>query len=635
MPFTAPPDFTTRPTLRGDFGMTASTHWLATASGQAVLERGGNAFDAAVASAFVLHVVEPHLNGPGGDMTGIFATASAPAPTVLMGQGAAPAGATIAHYAGLGLAEVPGAGALAAAVPAAVDAWLLLLAEHGTWELGDVLAYAIHYAQEGHPIVANVAATIERVRALFAEHWPTSAEQWMPGGRVPEAGEVVGNPAYAQVLRELVAAGEGLPTRAERIAAARTEWRTGRVAQEIAEFVRVPHMHADGGEYAGVVGLEDLAGEQARFEAPVSIEFRGYEIAKIGPWGQGPVLLQALRILDGFDDEHLDPSTELGAHFVLEALKLALADREAHYGDAHGRDPQLLDWLLSEEYAAARRGLIGERASAAFRPGTRPRGKAGPSAGAGSAGGDSAAEAPGGFAPPLLTRAQWEAGGAASGAHLGVGEPTRQRGDGAGETSADGTHRGDTCHLDVVDRWGNMIAATPSGGWLQSSPTIPGLGFCLGTRLQMTWLDADSPSALEPGTRPRTTLSPTLVSKGGVPIMALGTPGGDQQDQWQLLLVLRLLVGGYEPQEAIDAPALHTTAMPSSFYPRVWEPAGAVVEDRLGAEVIAGLRARGHAVTQVGDWDLGRLSVVTRDPETGQLSAAANPRGAQGYAAGR
>lgn len=647
MAFAPAPAFTTRPTLRGDFGMTATTHWLATASGQAVLERGGNAFDAAVATAFVLHVVEPHLNGPGGDMTGIFATADAPEqPTVLMGQGPAPRGATIEHYTSLGLTNVPGAGALAAAVPGSVDAWLLLLESYGTWELADVLSYAIHYARDGHPIVGNVAATIERVSELFTEHWPSSAALWMPGGAVPQRGDIMTNPEYADVLEELIAAGEGSDSREQRVAAARRDWHTGRVAQAIADFNTQPHTHADGGTYAGVMTREDLAEDVARFEAPTTIEFRGYTIAKIGHWGQGPVLLQALKILDGFDDEHLDPSTELGAHTIIEALKLALADRDVHYGDGVGD----LSWLLSDEYAAQRRSLITAEASHEFRPGTPPAG----------------AEAAQPFRPTLVTLEEWEAAGPAGGANLGVGEPTVQKsdeagaqdvgpggtdttaagtgggnsggvepGDGARDTSADGTHRGDTCHLDIVDHWGNMISATPSGGWLQSSPAVPGIGFNLGTRLQMTWLDEDSPSALRPGQRPRTTLSPTLISKDGQPIMALGTPGGDQQDQWQLLAVLRLLVGGYEPQQAIDAPALHTTAMPASFYPRVWEPAGAVVEDRLGPEVIEGLRARGHRVTEAGDWSLGRLSVVTRDPQTGQLSAAANPRGAQGYAAGR
>ncbi|MGI4894549.1 MAG: gamma-glutamyltransferase family protein [Janthinobacterium lividum] len=594
-PFTPPATTTTRPDLQGTFGMTASTHWIATAVGQSVLERGGNAFDAAVAAGFVLHVVEPHLNGPGGDMTAVFATASDPTPVVLNGQGPAPAGATIAHYRGEGLELVPGAGGLAAAVPGAVDAWMVLLREHGTWEAADVLAPAIGYARHGHPVLRRVGRTIASVAELFSEHWPTSAALWMPEGRIPEPGDVIVNPAYARTLERLLEAGTPETTREGRIDAFRREWRAGFVAREAVDFLRTPHRHSSGGDHTGVIEVEDFTAFSAGFEEPLTIEFRGTTVAKTGPFGQGPVLLQALRILDGFGDADLDPSTARGAHTVLEALKLALADRDAYYGSQ--ADPAVMARLLAPEYAATRRALITDRASHEFRPGViegaRP------------------------FLPPLVTDAPTAAG---------VGEPT---------VEATGTTRGDTCHLDVIDRWGNVISATPSGGWLQSSPTIPELGFCLGSRLQMTWLEEDSPSALAPGGRPRTTLTPTLLLRGGVPVAALGTPGGDQQDQWQLLYLLRTLVGNYTPQQAIDAPALHTTSMPGSFWPRTWTPGGVVVEDRLGNDVIADLEARGHMVTRAGGWMLGRLSVVGCDPVTGVLYAAANSRGAQGYAAGR
>ncbi|WP_349826617.1 gamma-glutamyltransferase family protein [Brevibacterium litoralis] len=622
--------------------MSASTHWLASSAAQSVLERGGNAFDAAVAGAFVLQVVEPHLNGPGGDMTGVFATAEEPdRPQIMMGQGPAPAGATIDHYTGLGLELVPGAGALAAAIPAATDAWLKLLEDHGSWEIADVLDFAIDLAENGHPIVPRVARTIGLVEDLFTEHWPSSRELWMPDGQVPRPQQVLTNPDWAGVLRRLVTAGEeaaGAPeaapgARAERVAAAREEWRTGVVAQAVDPFVRTPHRHSDGGDYAGVITARDFAGFQADFEDAVTIDFRGYTIAKTGAWGQGPVLLQALKILDGFEDERLDPGTEIGVHTILEALKLALADRDTYYGDDHVD----LDVLLSEEYAAERRALIGEEASLEFRPGRL-------------------ASVPNPVLPPLMTELPAGAATPEVLSRMGLGEPTvakpgqeaeedRAGGaegqgasgaeDGQEVTGPDGRVNGDTCHIDVVDRWGNMVSATPSGGWLQSSPTIPGLGFCLGTRLQMNWLDKDSPSHLEPGNRPRTTLTPTLVLKDGQPVMAIGTPGGDQQDQWQLVALLRILVGGYEPQQAIDAPSLHTTSMPGSFWPRTWTPGGAVVEDRLGEDVIGGLERRGHVVTRAGDWALGRLSCVVRDPETGLLQAAANPRGNQGYATGR
>ncbi|MEO7349797.1 MAG: gamma-glutamyltransferase [Terrimesophilobacter sp.] len=585
--------------------MTASTHWLATASGQAVLERGGNAFDAAVACAFVLQVVEPHLNGPGGDLVGIFATAAEPGvPVVLMGQGPAPANATIEHFRSEGLTLVPGAGALAAAVPGAVEAWLMLLRDHGTWELSDVLSFAIGYAREGHPLLNRVAATIARVAPLFEDHWLTSAALWMPEGIVPVAGALFTNTTLAATYQRLVDAATGT-TRASRIDAARNAWSQGFVAAAIDNFALTTHRHSTGGDHSGVITADDVANFQASYENAVTLDFRGVTVAKAGAWSQGPALLQMLSILDGYEDERLDPSTARGAHTILEAEKLALADREAYYGDSVETP---LAELLSTGYADTRRRLIDEHASAAFRPG-----------------------AVSGHVPfvPELTVAEdlpviESAGQRYVGQHA-AGEPT---------VNISGETRGDTCHLDVVDRWGNMVSVTPSGGWLQSSPTVPELGFCLGTRLQMTWLTPGSPSSLQPGKRPRTTLTPTLLLKNGRAAATLGSPGGDQQDQWQLPYLLRTIVGGYSPQEAIDAPTFHTTSMPDSFWPRTWQPGGAVVEDRLGESVINDLESRGHVVTRAGDWTLGRLSTVGVEPD-GQFYAAANPRGNQGYAAGR
>jgi gamma-glutamyltranspeptidase/glutathione hydrolase len=595
--FALPPDLTTRPDLRGTFGMCATTHWTATATAQSMLEHGGNAFDAAVAAAFVLHLVEPHLNGPGGDLTAIVATARDPWPQVLVGQGPAPMAATIEHFHAVGLDQVPGAGGLAAAVPGAVDAWLLLLHDYGTVELATCLRHAIAYAEGGYPLVRRVGATVETVRPLFMDSWTTSADFWLPE-RSGHDGRTRTNPAYAAVLRRLVDAGDAAATREGRIEAARREWSSGFVAQTAASFLRTPHRHSSGRDHAGVLGLDDFRSHRATWEPAVTGTFRGTTVAKTGPWGQGPVLLQALQILDGYPDGRLDPQTGTGAHVILEALKLALADRDAYYGDPGPGEPRVpLDILLSEPYTAARRAQITDRAASTPQPGTvagyRP------------------------FRPPPV---------AAASAVAGTGEPT---------ITPDGVTSGDTCHLDVVDRWGNMVSATPSGGWLQSSPHIPALGFCLGTRLQMCWLDPSSPSALRPGRRPRTTLTPTLLLSDGVPVSALGSPGGDEQDQWQLVYLLRTIVGGYTPQQAIDAPTLHTTARTGSFWPRTFTPAGAVVEDRIGADVIADLRARGHVVTAAGDWVLGRLSAVTRDRRTGELGAAANPRGNQGYAAGR
>jgi len=594
MSFVPPSDFRTRPDLTGTFGMCASTHWLASQTAQSVLEKGGNAFDGAVAAAFVLHVVEPHLNGPGGDLVAIVAPEGRE-PSVLVGQGAAPKGATIEHFHDQGLTMVPASGALAAAVPGAVDAWLLLLRNHGSWELRDVLAYAITYADSGHPLSDRVTAVIDTVAELFREQWPSSAALWMPDGASPRSGEMFHNRAYAATLSRIVSESEYAGDRVARIDAARDTWKRGFVAEQIDTFIRVAHRHSSGSDHSGVLTASDMSTFDAHFEPPVQFDFRGNTLLKGGPWGQGPALLQALAILDGFPDDQIDPSTAVGAHHILEALKLAMADRDAYYGEQ--LTAVQMEYLLSAEYASLRRKEIGETASCEFRPGV-------------------CAATP--FFPPLRE----EAGTTAAGA----GEPT---------VSVTGETRGDTCHIDVIDRWGNAISATPSGGWLQSSPTIPALGFALGTRLQMTWLDPSSPSALRPGHRPRTTLTPTMILRDGKVVAALGTPGGDQQDQWQLSYILRTIVGGYTPQQAIDAPTFHTTSIPSSFWPRCWTPGGAVVENRLGGSVINELVTRGHRITAAGDWALGRLTAVTRDPRTGVLGAAANPRGAQGYAVGR
>jgi gamma-glutamyltranspeptidase / glutathione hydrolase len=598
---------TTRPTLRGTFGMVSSTHWLASQSAMAELEQGGNAFDAAVAAAFVLHVVEPHLNGPGGEVPAVFATADDPTPTVLCGQGPAPFAATVGHYTGLGLDLIPGSGPIAAAVPGAVDAWLLLLRDHGTRRLRDVLSYAVGYAHGGHPLLPRAADLLASMAPMFREHWPTSAALWLPGGVPPAHWERFVNVEYGDVLARLVAEGEATGgDRDSEIDGARRAWGQGFVAEAVDAFQRVPHRDASGADHAGLVTADDMASFQATYEPALVGGFRDVEDAKTGPWGQGPVLLQSLAMLDALPDALLDPSTADGVHTVAEVLKLAFADREAWFGDG---DDVPIDDLLDPAYVDSRRALVGPTASRELRPGS-----------------------PGGCEPRLAAHLRSASsrsvpiGVGGRSVPIGLGEPTVL---GSGET------RGDTCHVDVVDRWGNIISAMPSGGWLQSSPTVPGLGFCLGSRMQMFWLEEGLASTVGPGRRPRTTLSPTLVLRDGAPVLACGSPGGDAQDQWQLLFLLRHLVGGQELQEAIDAPAWYTTSLPSSFYPREMVPAGLVVEDRIGSAVIDELERRGHDVTRSGPWTLGYLCAVGRDPASGDLTAGANPRGAQGYACGR
>jgi gamma-glutamyltranspeptidase/glutathione hydrolase len=596
--------FTTRPELAGTFGMVASTHWLASAAGMAVLESGGNAFDAAVATGLVLQVVEPHLNGPGGEVPVIGYSARDGGAFVIDGQGPAPAAATLAAYDELGIDLIPGNGLLAATVPAAFGAWMLLLQRYGTLRLRDVLCYAIGYAAEGYPMLSGASAAIDAMAATFTRYWPTSADIYLGDG-TPAPGSRFANKALAQTYSRVLAAAEAASgDRDAQIEAARQSWYEGFVAEAIEAFVAGAEvMDVTGRANHGLLAAADLAAWRATAEEPVSLGFRGFTVCKTGPWGQGPVFCQQLAMLDGFDLAGMGAGSAELIHAVTEVAKLAFADREAWYGDPRDSDVPLAD-LLSPEYAALRRRLVGERASAGLMPG-----------------------APGGRQPALPGYAL-EAMRVAAPAS-GTGEPTL----GAATLGAVSLGPGDTCHLDIADRFGNLVSATPSGGWLQSSPVVPGLGFCLGTRAQMFTLSPGFASTLAPGRRPRTTLSPGLVLRDGEPYMAFGTPGGDQQDQWTVGFFLNHVVFGMNLQEAIDAPAFHTDHFPSSFYPRQSLPRSLSIEERAGDAVINRLRDRGHEVTVSAPWSLGRISAVARD--RGFLRAAANPRGMQGYAAGR
>jgi gamma-glutamyltranspeptidase / glutathione hydrolase len=327
-------------------------------------------------------------------------------------------------------------------------------------------------------------------------------------------------------------------------------------------------------------------------------------VCKTGSWGQGPVLLQQLALLAGLDLDDTDPNGDELIHAVVEAAKLAFADREAFFGDPDFVDVPL-DVLLSSAYNDERRKLISEEASDELRPGS-----------------------PGGRTPMIPAAAVGPARAA------GIGEPTMA---GAGEPTAaavPGRADSDTCHLDVVDRWGNHVSATPSGGWLQSSPVIPGLGFSATTRGQMFWLTAGHPNALAPGKRPRTTLTPGLLLRDGRPYLAFGTPGGDFQDQWSLCFLLRHVHHGMNLQAAIDAPMWQTTHFPSSFYPRESQSRRVHVEERVGRDTIERLRRRGHDVVVDHAWSLGRVSAAGTRAD-GVLIAGADARGMQGYAVGR
>jgi gamma-glutamyltranspeptidase/glutathione hydrolase len=488
-----------------------------------------------------------------------------------------------------------------------------MLERWGTWELADVLAFALHYGESGFPVLPAINRTVTAVRQLFTEHWQPSANAWLDGGQPPQPGSWWRSPAVAATYRRILAEAVGA-TREQRIRAARDAWYRGFVAEEIEAFCRTAWRDTSGRDHTGLLTAEDLARWQPSVEQPVVTPYAGrYQLLKTGPWGQGPVVGQQLRMLDALGLPAETPLSGRWIHLITEAAKLGYADREAWYGDPLASDIPLAT-LLSDGYAAERAALVGEHADLQLRPGS-----------------------PDGRQPRLATLP------AAGSPAPGIGEPTMgssepAQGSGpAGEFTPGplGRQRGDTCHLDVADRWGNLVSATPSGGWLQSSPVIAALGFPLGTRGQMFYLEPDLPNSLRPGARPRTTLSPSLALRDGEPWLAFGTPGGDQQDQWQLAFFTALVAAGDRAnlQAVIDAPMFHTTHFPSSFYPRETHPGELVIEDRVPETVLAELRERGHRLTLSGGWTLGRLSAVAREGNT--LRAAANPRGAQGYAAGR
>ena len=366
-----PNPFTTRPEIEGTFGVVASTHWIATAVGMATLEKGGNAFDAAVATAFTLQVVEPHLNGPGGDVPVIVYDTRRGKPEVICGQGPAPAGATIAHYRREGLALVPGTGLLAACVPGTFETWMLLLRDYGTLSLREVLSPAIGYAQSGHPLVERANATIATVADLFRTHWPTSAAVYLPDNTVPPTGTLFANPTLAATyLRILKEAESGGSDRTAQIERARASWSRGFVAEAIDRFCRTQEiMDASGMRHRGILAADDLARWTPRVEAPLTYDYGRYTVCKTGPWGQGPAMLQQLALLKGFDLDPLDPTGADFIHLQVECAKLAFADREAFYGD-----PDFVDvptaTLLSDAYNAGRRKLVQHTASLELRPGS-------------------------------------------------------------------------------------------------------------------------------------------------------------------------------------------------------------------------------------------------------------------------
>lgn len=592
-----------RPELHGTFGAVVATHWLASAAGAAMFDRGGNAFDAAVAAAFTLQVVEPRLNGPAGEAPIVLHDAASGQVRVVSGQGPMPEAATVEAFRRLGLDAIPGSGLLAACVPGAFGAWMRVLRDYGRLSVADVLEPAIGYAEHGFPLAVKTAAMIDRLAPLFREHWTSSADVYLSGGAAPKPGSLLRNPALAQTYRRIVAEAAGVTDREAQADTAVRAFYEGFVAEAIDKFVgEAEVLDATGRAHRGLLTGTDLAAWRPAVEAPVSLSYRGYRVHKPGPWSQGPVFLQQLALLSGYDFGAMGYGSADHIHTIVESAKLALADRDAWYGDPDKADVPLAG-LLDPDYATARRALIGPDASAEWRPGS-PNGLKPP-----------ALELP--PPPPQPTDPGWRD-------QLKYGLPNVLEAT---------LKRGDTVTVSATDRDGNMVVSTPSGGWLSGSPVVPGLGFPLGTRGQMAYLTEGHNNTLAPGKRPRTTLSPTIVcTDDGRPYLAFGTPGGDWQDQWTLSFFINHLDFGMPLQQAAEALAFHTDHMLTSFKPQRYRPRSLVIEERADPDTVAELRRRGHAVEPVPIGGIRQMICATGPDEAGGVVAAADPRGQQAYA---
>ena len=594
-----------RPMAMSTRGVVSSGHYLATQIGIDILRRGGNAADAAVGVGFALSLLKPHMNGIAGEVPTLIYSKNDDKVWSVSGNGVAPREATLERYRGYGIDIIPGDGFLPMTVPSAVATYLLVLRRFGTMRLADVLAPAVELAETGVPMYGVLRNSIAGISARFLNEWPSSRDVFMPGGQPLDNGAIWKQPQWAATFRLLIEADEGQADRDAGIRAAHDVFYRGKVAETIVGFCRsTPARDASGEAHAGLVSAEDMASFEARIEEPVSTDYRGVTVHKCGPWTQGPVLLQALNLVEGYDLASMGHNTPDYIHTVVECVKLAFADREFHYGDPDFADVPL-GRLLSKEYASERRALVDPTAaSMQLRPGDYPALHA---------------------ESILDVNAAFERE-ATEGWH---GHLARDL-----DANAARSGPGDTTKLEIIDAEGNAISATPSGGWFQSSPVVPGLGFPLGTRGQMFSLVEGHPNCLAPGKRPRSTLTPSLATRDGRPWMTFGSPGGDCQDQWALQFFLNVVEFGMNLQEAVEAPSFWSLHAPNSFYPRKTEQAVVCVERRVPEEVRRELAERGHKIRDTAEWSGGNTLATSFDPETGLRCAAASPRLEPATAAG-
>jgi len=563
----------------GTRGAVTSSNYLASNAGFEILLAGGNAIDVAVATGLALHVVEPHMNGIGGETPILIYSARENRVYAVSGQGYAPEAAKLDFFQDQKISVIPGDGFLPATVPASFDAWVAILSKFGTMSLGQVIRPALRLAEAGFPVYPRLQRNIRQHAQRYRTEWPTTERVFLYDGMAPEVGQVLKQSDLANTFRKLTDAEESKGSdRVAGLRAARDLFYRGEIARRIVEFsTKHQFKDASGKPHTSLLSLEDFAEYETRIEGSVSLDYSGLSVHKCGPWSQGPVFLQQLRLLEGYDLRKMGHNSADYIHVITEASKLAFADRETYYGDPLFSDVRLEE-LLSKPYAEARRKLI------------------------------------------RMKKASMK---------LQAGElRSTIRGKSRGSSG------GDTTHLDTVDAEGNMVSATPSGGWTWSSPIVEGLGFPLGTRGQMFSLEPGHPNCVAPRKRPRTTLSPTLVTSRNGAVMAFGTPGGDQQDQWTLQFFLNFVVFGMGLQAAIDAPSFHTSHFPSSFYPHDAHPGSLHLENRVHVKVVKALKRRGHRIVMEGDWANGRVTAVHRNKKSGVLSAVASPRFQTAYALG-
>lgn len=595
--------FTTRPVIMGRRGVVTSGHYLATAAGFRLMEQGGNAVDAAAAMGFCLNLLEPQSNGIGGEVPTLVYSAREGKAYAICGLGWSPRALTLDWCRQQAIDLIPGDGFLPACVPAVVDTWATAVARFGSLSFAQVLQPAIELAAEGFPIYDGLRENLVTNAKKYQTLYPSTGALYLPGGRIPEVGDIWRNPDWAAVLQALCRA-EAEAKHKGRVAgieAARDAFYRGPIAERIVQYIGDhPVEDASGTAHAGLLAYEDFAEWHAGVEETIRLPFQGLEVHKCPPWTQGPVFLQQLALLSGYDLPALGQNSAEYLHLFFETAKLAFADREAYYGDpAFDRVP--LEVLLSAAYTDRRRTLVGREASREMRPGDVGKG------------------VPGYATFDVLADNRR--------ALNVVGREIKDLGLGH-------AHVGDTTHLDAVDREGNMVAATPSGGWIGDSPVIPGLGFSLGTRGQMFYLNPARPNALAPRKRPRATLTPSLVTRDGKPWMVFGTPGGDGQEQWTLQFFLNHAVFGMNLQAALEAPTAHSVHFPSSFYPRPAFPGRVDMEDGFPAEVVAELTRRGHEVQRIDRWASGKVMGIRIDQARGVILGAVSPRRTVGYGLG-